>query len=177
MTGGILLCGANGSGKTTLGKELSKALHHKYIDVEDYSFLESQVPYSKPRPRDQVRLSILRDIEKYRYFILSAVNGDMGNEINAMYRCVIYLSAPLALRLKRIRQRSYEEFGERVQIGGDMYDQEQRFLAFVAARSMKKTDMWIQTLSCPVIYADGTRDIQEHVKWLLSNYAAILEKR
>lgn len=64
-----------------------------------------------------------------------------------------------------------------MQIGGDMYNQEQRFLAFVAARSMKKTDMWIQKLSCPVIYADDTREIQEHVKWLRSNYAAILEKR
>ena len=44
MTGGILLFGANGSGKTALGRELAKALHYKHIDVEDYSFLESQIP-------------------------------------------------------------------------------------------------------------------------------------
>lgn len=64
-----------------------------------------------------------------------------------------------------------------MRIGGDMYEREQRFLAFVASRSMEKTEMWFKTLSCPVIYADGTRDVQDQVKWLLANHAAILEKR
>ncbi|MEQ2439532.1 hypothetical protein WMO26_01675 [Solibaculum sp. CLA-JM-H44] len=121
--------------------------------------------------------SVFREIEKYRYFILCAVHGDMGDEIKAMSCRAIYLSVPLSLRLNRIKQRAYDKFGERVRIGGDMYDQEQRFLAIVASRPTEKTEMWFKTLSCPVIYADGTRDVQDQVKWLTANHAAILEKR
>ena len=112
---------------------------------------------------------LLKDMQTYNRFVFSAVNGDMGEEINAMYRCAIYLSAPLALRLERIGQRSYDKFGKRVQPSGDMYEQEQQFFDFAATRSMEKTERWLRMLSCPVIKADGTKEISENVKWILSN--------
>lgn len=177
MAEGIVICGANGSGKTTLAAALAQALGYKHMDIEDYYFIESEIPYTKQRTREEVQQLLLKDMQTYKRFVFSAVNGDMGEEIGAMYRCAILLSAPLALRLARIRQRSYDTFGKRAEPGGDMYEQEQRFFDFVATRSMEKTEQWLGSLSCPVIEMDGTKEISENVKWLLSNGLPLSEHK
>lgn len=173
MASGIVICGANGSGKTTLGRELAKSLCYKHMDIEDYCFIESEIPYTKQRTRDEVQQLILNDIKKYDRFVLSAVNGDMGEEINSMYCCAVYISAPLEIRIDRIKRRSYERFGERVCLGGDMYEQEQKFFDFAVSRSMEETEKWLKTLSCPVIYLDGTKSVSDNAEWLISNFSTV----
>lgn len=164
MPEGIIICGGNGSGKTTLGRELAAAIGYKHMDIEDYYFMEADIPYSKSRTRDEVIQLMLKDTEKYRRFIISAVNGDMGKEINSMYCCAVYLSVLKELRLERVKRRAFCKFGARVLPGGDMYEQEQRFFELVASRTTEQTEQWLKTLSCPVIYADGTREISENVR-------------
>lgn len=161
MPKGIAICGANGSGKTTLGRELAKILGFWHVDAEDYSFMESEIPFANARTQEEVRRLILGDIRKYGDFVFTAVNGDMGEEINAMYRCVVYLFAPREVRLARVKRRSFERFGERVLAGGDMYEREQGFFDFVASRSMDKVEGWLGTVKCPVIEADGRADVGE----------------
>lgn len=173
MSCGIIICGANGSGKTTLGKALAAALGFKHMDIEDYYFLNSDVPYSRSRPRDEMLTLMLDDIEKYEQFVLTAVNGDFGDEITSLYKMAIYLSAPLELRVERIKKRSFEKFGERMLEGGDMFEQESNFFEFAAARSMEKTEKWLETLRCPIIYADGTKDIADNVKIINSEWKKI----
>lgn len=126
------------------------------IWIEEYCFEASVIPYAKPRTREQVQELLLADMNKYGQFILSAVNGDFGDDINAMYDCVIYMKAALNIRLHRIKQRSIDKFGKRVLEGGDMYEKEQKFFDFVASRTMDKTDIWLKSLRCPVIIVDGT---------------------
>lgn len=171
IANGIIVCGANGSGKTTLGRALAEALNYRHMDIEDYYFIESEIPYSKSRTRDEVCQLILNDIKQYNNFIISAVNGDMGEEINNMYKLAVYLSVPLDIRLERVKQRAYDKFGNRVLVGGDMYEQEQRFFDYVEFRSADKagkTEIWLKTLSCPVIHLDGTKTISENITRLLS---------
>ena len=149
MSCGIIICGANGSGKTTLGKALAAALGFKHMDIEDYYFLDSDVPYSCSRPRDEMLTLMLDDIEKYGRFVLTAVNGDFGDKIVSLYKMAVYLSAPLELRMERIKKRSFEKFGERMLKGGDMFEQENNFFEFAASRSMTKTEKWLETLRLP----------------------------
>ena len=68
-------------------------------------------------------------------FVMTAVTGDFGEEISSMYRLAVIISAPLELRLERIRQRTYSLYGERVLPGGDMYGQDSRFIHFVFGKS------------------------------------------
>ena len=49
---GIIVFGANGSGKTTLGRELALAFNYKHMDIEDYYFEKSDIPYTKARSLD-----------------------------------------------------------------------------------------------------------------------------
>lgn len=62
MPRGIIIFGANGSGKSTLGRELARALNCKYMDIEDYHFIQSEIPYTVERSREDCLNLILSDI-------------------------------------------------------------------------------------------------------------------
>ena len=167
MQYGICICGLNGSGKTTLGAALAERLGFKHMDVEDYYFTRADNPYASARTRDEVEVLLLEDIKQNPCFVFSAVNGNMNSEINSCYDLVVYLEVPLELRMKRIRQRAYEKFGDRVLPGGDMYEQEEKFFAFAEKRSPEKIEEWLQTLTCRVIRLDGTKAVEYYVQTLI----------
>ena len=98
--------------------------------------------------------------------MLTATRGDLGDKINLFYDYVIYLSAPLDLRLSRIKKREYDRFGERVLKGGDMYEQQKVFHNFVAARTTEKIEKWLNTLSCRVIKLDGSKPIDDNAEFI-----------
>lgn len=161
---GIILFGANGSGKTTLGRELAHILNFKHMDHEDYHFRESEIPYTAVRPYEDCLSLMLADLEKYRSFVLTAVTGDFGDNIPKFYNLAVFISAPIELRIERIEHRAYKQHGERIRIGGDMYEQHLKFIDFVASRSLSRIEQWAETLSCPVIHIDGTIDWHANAK-------------
>jgi len=155
---GIIVFGPNGSGKTTLGRELAHILNFKHIDVEDYCFIESEIPYTVTRPREDSINMMLADIERHGSFVISTVKGDWGNTIPQFYELAVHISAPHELRMERVKNRVYEQHGERICEGGDMYEQEQKFFDFVASSPPAKIEQWAETLTCPIIHIDGTED-------------------
>jgi len=171
---GIVVFGANGSGKTTLGHELARILGYKHIDIEDYAFEESEIPYSKPRTHYEYTSLMLADIKNHRSFVISTVTGDLGDIIPQYYQLAVHLSAPHELRMERIKQRSYARYGERVCEGGDMYISENEFLDYVASRSLTKIERWSETLTCPIISIDGTIDWKINAAWLAQYYKTIV---
>lgn len=170
MPNGIVVFGANGCGKTTLGRELAHKLNVKHLDVENYYFEESEIPYSKPRSKDTVIELMLVDIEKCDLFVLSAVTGDYGDKISSMYKLGVFLSVPADIRLERVECRSLEQYGERVLVGGDMYEQEQEFLEFVRTRNLSIIDEWVKTLTYPILHLDGTKAISENIQLIIERY-------
>ncbi|WMJ86113.1 AAA family ATPase [Anaerocolumna sp. MB42-C2] len=173
MVNRIAIVGGNGSGKTTMGAALSKALDYKHMDIEDYYFEDTEIPYSRPRTRKEVLQLMEQDAFEHSNFIISAVNADLGDQINSLYECVIYLKVPLEIRLKRVKERSYDKFGDRVLTGGDLYEQEQEFFDSIVTKTLEKTDDWVKCIPCPIIYADGTKPIDETVGLLLSKMAEL----
>lgn len=155
---GIIVFGANGSGKSTLGCELARILDFKHMDIEHYHFEKSEIPYTAKRSREDCLGLMLADIQKYRSFVISAVTGDFGEEIQLMYDLAVFISTPKEIRMKRIVQREYERHGERIREGGDMYEQHVRFIDFAATRPLDEVERWAETLACPVIRVDGTED-------------------
>lgn len=167
MISGIAVVGGNGSGKSTLGAALAKSLGYKHMDVEDYYFQESSVPYSNPRTKAEVQELLLSDMNTHSEFVFSSVGGDMGSEINAKYDLIVYITVPLAVRMERVKQRAVKKFGDRVLEGGDMYEQEKAFFDFVASRTLDKLDAWINTMECPVFYVDGCQTISESMRQII----------
>jgi len=170
---GIIIFGANGSGKTTLGRELARILNFKHIDHEDYAFEKSDIPYAIKRSREDCINLMLADIERHLSFVLSAVTGDFGDIIPQYYKLAVYLSAPKETRIERIKQRAYEQHGERIHKGGDMYDQHLDFVNFVAVRSLSPIEQWAETLNCPVIEVAGTKDYHSNAMRIAEHYNKI----
>lgn len=168
MKCGICVCGLNGCGKTTLAKALAKELNFKHMDIENYYFSPEDDSYSSPKGREEVETLLLNDIKDNPSFVFSVVNPNITAEINKNYDIIVYLSAPLEIRIKRIKARSFEKFGKRILPGGDMHEKEKNFEERVAKKDSAKTEAWLKSLTCKVIYLDGTRPIAENLKQSLS---------
>ena len=164
---GICICGLNGSGKTTLAKALSKKLGCVHLDIEDYYFTSSDDSYSDPRTSAEVEELLLEDIKRNSCFAFSSVRGNVNAEINSYYSLVIFLDAPTELRMKRILQRSVDKYGDRALPGGDMYEQEEKFIEFARNRTTSQIESWLNTLSCKVLRLDGTCPVSDNVKRIL----------
>lgn len=170
MLNGIIIMGLNGSGKSTVCRELADLLNYRRMDVEDYYFLDSDIPYAKSRNHEEVKQLMLNDIKIYHNYVLSSVGCNWGSEIVSTYKLAILLYAPLQVRLERIKQREITRFGNRVLEGGDMYESQKRFHDMVASRSPEDIKQQACSLTCPVLEINATLPVKEILGLIYSYY-------
>lgn len=166
---GIIVCGLNGAGKSTLGKALAKKLDYHFIDNEDFYFPKTNLnyAYSFARTREEVKKLLLSEIEAHENFVFASVKGDYGAHIYPFFRYAVLLDVPKDIRIQRVRNRSYRKFGDRMRMGGDLYEQEEKFFEFVKSRPENTVEEWIQSLNCPIIRIDGTKPIAENIDFII----------
>ena len=166
---GIQICGLNGCGKSTLGRALAERIGFHFIDNENLNFSRTNTdePYMNPKSRTDVERLLMDEVSKHPDFVFSAVKGDYGKDIIPMYNYVVVIEVPKEIRSQRVRDRSFQKFGNRMLMGGDLYDQEERFFQMVASRKDEYVDNWLQTVKCPIIRVDGTKPIDENVEHII----------
>ncbi len=166
----IHIYGASGSGTTTLAKYISEKLNYAFMDTDDYFWKPTNPPYREKRNVSE-RLELMKkDIAKSDKVIISGSLVDWGDELIHLFTFVIRLNTATDIRIKRLKRREYEHFGSRIEAGGDMYDNHQEFLAWVAAydcgditmRSKAKHDEWQKLLKCKQIILDGSVDVEDN---------------
>ena len=158
---GIILLGANGSGKSTLGRELAHVLNFVHLDVEDYYFYKTDIPYTSERPHHERNELMLADMKKYGSFVVSGDISGWNDDFLPVFDLAVLLKAPKAVRIKRIEEREYARWGNRVQIGGDMYESNQNFKRFAANRDAIELEQRVDRYPCPVIEIDSTEDYRK----------------
>ena len=176
MGTGIIVCGLNGSGKSTLGKALADALQFHFIDVEDLYFpkTDPNYLYASPRSEDEVAKLLADEIKAHENFVFASVRGKFGSrthpnhgiDVRAVYQYVVLIQVPKDIRLKRVRDRAFQKFGNRVLPGGDLYEVEEAFFEKVSARPDDHAEKWMESMDCPVIRVDGTKPIEENVAFI-----------
>ena len=166
---GIIICGLNGAGKSTLGKALAEKLHFHFIDIENLYFpkTDHNYIYASPRTREEVEKLLLHEMKVHENFILASVKGDYGEAIYPFLQYAILLDVPKDIRLQRVKKRSYQKFGNRMLLGGDLYEQEERFFHFVESRDENFVEEWLKSLKCPIIRIDGTKSIDENINLIM----------
>ena len=96
------------------------------------------------------------EIRTHKNFVLASVKGDYGEDISSFFQYAVLLDVPKDIRLQRVKERSFQKFGNRMLPGGDLFEQEEKFFRFVESRNENTVDEWIKSLKCPVIRIDGT---------------------
>ena len=169
MGTGIVICGLNGAGKSTLGKALAKRLNFYFIDNEALYFPKTDTDYcyASARTREEASRILFEEIGAHRDFVFSCVKGDYGEKIRPFIRQAIVLDAPKDVRMQRVRDRSFEKFGERMLPGGDLNEREGAFFDLVQSRTEDMVETWLRTLNCPVLRVDGTRTVEENVRLIV----------
>lgn len=169
MGTGIIICGLNGTGKSTLGKALAKKLNFYFIDAEDLYFpkTDPHYIYASPRTREEAERLFLSKIKANENFVFASVKGDYGESINPFFQYAVLIDVPKDIRVQRVKNRSFQKFGNRMLPGGDLHEQEEGFLNFVKSRTENAVEDWVQSLSCPIIRVDGTKPIAENTKLII----------
>lgn len=166
---GIFICGLNGCGKSTLGKVLAEKLNCIFMDVEDLYFpkTDPNYIYASPRTREEVVKLLLYKIKANDNFVFTSVKGDFGDSIYPFFQHIVVIDVPKDIRLQRVKNRSYQKFGNRMLPNGDLYEQEKRFFDFVETRSENTVEEWVNTINCPIIRVDGTKPIEENISCII----------
>ena len=166
---GILICGMNGTGKSTLGRMLARRLNCEFIDNEDLYFAKEDAayPFANPRSREEAIRILEKRIAGNDRFVFAAVKGNYGDKLIAALDCAVLIEAPKAVRMQRVRQRSYQKFGDRILAGGDLFERESTWFALVDSRPEDYAAKGLEGMSCPVLRVDGTLPIEENVERIL----------
>ena len=167
---GILICGLNGTGKSTLGRILADRMGYEFIDNEDLFFPKTDPLYtfSSPRSEEEV-IRLLEDkISGNNRFIFAAVKGNYGDRLIALLDYIVLIEVPKQIRSNRVRDRSYQKFGDRILPGGDLYEKENKWFSLTDNRPDTYVTDWLETLDCPVIRIDGTLPVEKNVNYLVS---------
>lgn len=171
----LIICGGNGAGKSTLGKALAEKTGWVFRDIEDYYFPKTcaEYAYAVSRTEEEVAQLLYEDLKKYDNLILASVRGNYSKEIEAMFTCAVYVSVPKEIRMKRVWERSYKKFGDRMLEGGDLYEKEKGFFDMIEKRSDKTVTDWLDTIDIPIITVDGTQDTKDIVAEIISKLHSI----
>ena len=167
---GIMICGLNGTGKSTLGRILADKLGYEFIDVEDLYFpkTDSSYTFSSPRSKEEVIRLLEERISQNNRFIFAAVRGDYGDQLIASLDHIVLIEVPRQIRSQRVRDRSYQKFGDRILLGGDLYEKENKWFSLTDSRPDAYVTDWLMTVNCPVIRIDGTLPVEKNLDYLVS---------
>jgi len=169
---GIIIFGASGSGTTTLGRALAAALRFAHFDLDDFFWVETDVPFTEVLPVEERITRLQAALAGCDRFVLSGSMLGWSEPFVSLLDLAIFVYTPTDIRIERLKKREREDFGERILEGGDMHTVFHDFIEWSATydagdrngRSLARHEEWIKTLPCPVLRVDGARAIEENIE-------------
>ena len=178
MSRGIIIFGPAGSGKTTLGRLVAEKLGFPYYDIDDYIWrTDTPIPYTQMYSREEKVSRLMAAITQADHFVMAGSMDSFNAPFVPLFDLAVHLTCDLEVRLRRLDQREYAAFGERIRAGGDMYEEHQRFLHSAsrydtndASPSMAFHSQWADTLPCKVLRLDGAASLEQNTAIIIKSY-------
>lgn len=173
----IHIYGASGSGTSTIGKFIADKLGYFFMDTDDYFWEPTNPPYTiKRKVSDRIAL-MQKDIAKHNGVVISGSLVDWGDELIPLFTLVIRVETDTAIRIDRLKRREREQFGSRIDPGGDMYENHRDFISWAASydsggldmRSKAKHDEWQKQVQCRHILLDGSLPVEKNFEIIKRN--------
>ena len=158
--------GAPGSGVTTLGRQLAEQLGYAHFDTDDYHWFTSDPePYRRRRNPEHRRQLLTADLSSTPQWVLSGSLCGWGDCFIPLFDTIIFCTAPVDIRLERIRQRELARYGEdRLSPGGDLHGVYTKFLQWSA-----DYDLPSERLRTFVFEMDWVKKVNNIPVWLNDN--------
>lgn len=172
----IHITGASGAGTTTLAKELQKRFGYTHLDTDDFFWEPTDPPFTKKREAGARRKLLAEAMDAAERCVLSGSLTEWGDVFIPRFDLVLYVHTPTKIRVERLREREFREFGERIRPGGDMYEEHRAFIEWAGQYDTGGMEMrsalhhreWLKQIKCPVIEADGTAEPEELLRTSLA---------
>ena len=167
----IHITGASGSGVSTLGKALAETLAVPLVDSDDAYWLPTNPRFTTKRPVPE-RLAWLREAQGAGGWVVAGSLCGWGDPAIASADLIVFLTAPTAQRIARLKARERGWFGDRIGPGGDMERIHSDFIAWAAqyddphftGRSRVMHESWLMEQTVPVLRLQGTDDLAALVR-------------
>ncbi len=180
----IHIFGASGSGTTTLGRKLCDRAGFTLLDADNYFWVPSDPPFTEKRKASERVELLKRDIANSNNVVLSGSIIKWGDELIPLFTLAIRLETDTPTRIQRIIDRQKNEYGNRIERGGDMYYNHIKFVNWAREydkggldmRSKASHDQWQRLLECKVITLKGADDLEENCR-MVTDYLSATENR
>lgn len=167
MVSRVGITGAPGCGVTTLGRALAARLGAVPIDTDDHYWVDTDPPYREKRDIPERLRRIAAEQGRSGKWVLSGTLDGWAEALVRDAELIVFLEAPTALRLERLRQRERARFGESLRPGGTMHEIHRDFMAWAAhyedgtqaGRSRPRHERWLAAIGIPVLRLDSTQPV------------------
>ena len=168
----IHIYGASGSGTSTLGRFIAEQLGYAFMDTDDYFWLPTKPMYIKKREKAERLQMMEKDILNSDKVVISGSLVDWGDDLIPYFTSVVRVVTDKNVRIERLKNREKKQFGSRIEIGGDMYQNYIEFIEWASAydsggidmRSKVKHDQWEKLLQCKQITVNGEDDLNYNLE-------------
>ena len=158
----ILVTGAAGSGTSTIGARLAESLQATFQEADDLYWLPTDPPFKEKRSQDERLRLLLAQFTQHPRIVVSGSLMGWGAQVEEAFNLIVFLHAPTALRLERIKQRELHLFGfvrpEFIQWAAQ-YDE-----GGMAGRSLARHTSWLGQRRCAVLRLESVPAPSELVK-------------
>lgn len=159
----IHITGAAGTGASTLGRALAETFDVAFVDTDDAYWMPTNPRFTTKRPVPD-RLRALAQAQGQGGWVVAGSLCGWGDPAIEAADLIVFLTAPTAQRLARIRSRERAEYGDRVRPGGDMERIHSEFINWAAqyddphftGRSRVMHEAWLIEQTAPVLRLEGT---------------------
>ena len=180
MSRGILIFGSAGSGKTTLGRLTAEELGYPYYDIDDYIWrADTPVPFTQMYSREEKIRRLMEALTQHEHFVTAGSMDSFNAPFVPMFDLAVLLTCDWEVRHRRLDQREYAAFGNRIRKGGDMYEGHLRFLDIArrydtdGSPSLAFHSRWADTLPCKVLRLNGADAPSQNTAAIVRAYRAV----
>ena len=168
----IHLLGPSCSGTSTLGKLIAEKYNIPWFDTDNIFWIKTNPPFTAKRERNE-RIKLLEDIfGKNNSLVLSGSAIKWGDFIKDYFDIIIYKYVEQEIRIKRLLEREKNRYGNRIDLGNDMYEIHKEFVEWnkkyetggMEMRSRKSELSWISDIKCKIIKFEENEPPEEELK-------------
>lgn len=155
----IIVFGASGSGTTTLAKSLAERLSFRHLDVDDFYWVQTAVPFQIKIARSQRVANLRNAMEACDNAVVSGSLISWGDYFCDAFDLAIFLTLPRETRMERLKHRELERYGDRLFSNPDLKAQSKAFLDWAreydnplfSGRNIAKHKKWAESLACKCV--------------------------